>query len=320
MGNNSSNPYPKYQFPYRQPVDFSWCSYIEFCSCQSEDNINKNFQDNYRNKTIDLEGYITQVSDTQAKLLLDPSDSYSTNSEVTLHMNKEVLDSYGSDKFVLKQVVKFRGKFTSIGQIRNHQMELVKYDPNIRPELEITYEHFLSLFGSKAQKQADYYFHNYFRNRIIQVKGTIQGPIPNVNHDQHELIIPFELIVDDPNIHHEQVKLLIDQIQSGQSVQNVITLRQLRSNIPILITVKFHRRGNPHILSLVSIDHVFNRTETNKGSNPTFFGQSGFWGVVGSSIIAGFDYWRRNRENKENQEKVKNQIKQEYDGIKQQQK
>ncbi|KAA6392605.1 MAG: hypothetical protein EZS28_011866 [Streblomastix strix] len=336
MGNDSSNPYPKYQFPYRQPDDYTWRSYIEFCSCQSEQNIKNNFQDNYRNKTIDLEGYITELTVNQAQLLLNPSDAYSTNSEVTLNMNKDVLDSYGPNAFVLNQPVRFRGKFTSIGTIRNHQMELVKLDPNTGPELEITYEHFLSLFGSKAQKQADYYFTHHFQNEMIQVKGIIQGNIPNANHEQPELLIPFQLIVDDPNIPNEQVKLLIDQTQRSQAMYNIITIR-------------YHQRGNPHILSLVSIDHVYNQNQSDGGIQSNEGNQSnegiqsnegnqsdegnqsnineqsgaervsGFWGQIGSSIASGFNNWIKKDGNQKMTEKDKQtQNKKEIDNINEQ--
>ncbi|KAA6403425.1 MAG: hypothetical protein EZS28_001053 [Streblomastix strix] len=299
MGNNSSNPYPKYQFPYRQPVDFSWGSYIEFCSFFSELNINKNFQDNYRNRTIDLEGYITQLQKTSVKLLLNPSDAYSTNSEVTLHMKKEVLYSYGPDKFVLYQPVKFRGKFTSIGQIRNHQMELVKYDPNIRPELEITYEHFLSLFGSKAQKQADYYFNNYFRNRVIQVKGIVQGEIINMNYDQDVMKIPFHVINDNLFIPNEEVVLMIEKVQDPIQKQIFNRLKKLKYNTTVLLTVSIYSRGNPHVLKLISIDHVFTQDEQTKGQLVS---------VIGQTLMGGFNLWRNNKEKQEKMDQEKSRI------------
>lgn len=111
MGNNCV--YPKYNYPYKQPTDFSWKEYISQCSSSYSKNLETNFRTNFSGKVIEWKGLVTKIGPNKIYMFMNPTDSMYASSELTLLLNKDTEKVYANAK--VKEVLTFRGRLVQYG-------------------------------------------------------------------------------------------------------------------------------------------------------------------------------------------------------------
>ncbi|KAH7826996.1 uncharacterized protein MONOS_14799 [Monocercomonoides exilis] len=245
MGNEC--PYPHYSHIYEPPLSICWTEYMRQCSFDHDKMIENDFEQNFKNKTVEWEGIVTELKDNYAKFIMNPTEVTISNSELTLFFDPPVNKAV-PPLFVLHQQTKFRGKLISLGFFKNHVLDYVPMDSLHPVDAPISYEQFLSRFGSTQQTGTAKYFFQNWKGKSVVLEGFISLFKPRKETSGYIAEARFDLNSRFSDVKQEPILLLV----TAERPRLVPFLQTANFVVPYTITAVFHEREfGKHVMILL---------------------------------------------------------------------